>query len=500
MSPKFNIMSKLINILCCILLFSSSIINSQTQIGNDIDGNESQDRFGYSVDLNDTGSTIIIGTIRGGDNDGGYVRILKRMGNEWVQKGSEIHSENGYESFGFSVGINSDGSRIVVGSPFSSDNGESSGSVKVFDFINNDWVQNGNTVFGKNENDWAGREVEISADGKRFALGAFHNDGDTDESSHVRVYELNNNAWEQIGEDIDGINPVDFFGGSIAMNFDGSRFAAGATHAGAIAGQVRVFEFIDNEWIQLGSTLDAGSGDQFGVNVSFDKLGNRLAVGAPGLISSQSSGYVRVFDLVNDSWQQIGGNILSGDVGDFFGYGVDLDNSGNYLIASAAYGELYGNETGYIRLYELLGNDWTQIGEDMIGENEEDKFGFPISISGDGNTIAGAAHWNDVNGINTGHVRVFDVNILNIGVFEGSLNKISFYPNPAKEEITFSNPNQISIDKISFYDSQSRLIHFLNSKDIINNTISLKDINSGVYFLKLETNKGIVSSQIIIEK
>ena len=36
------------------------------------------------------------------------------------------------------------------------------------------------------------------------AIGAPYNDGNGEDSGHVRVYQYNGNEWEQIGKDIDG--------------------------------------------------------------------------------------------------------------------------------------------------------------------------------------------------------------------------------------------------------------------------------------------------------
>ena len=38
----------------------------------------------------------------------------------------------------------------------------------------------------------------------KLLLWALYNDGNGEDSGHVRVYKYNGNEWEQIGKDIDG--------------------------------------------------------------------------------------------------------------------------------------------------------------------------------------------------------------------------------------------------------------------------------------------------------
>ena len=44
----------------------------------------------------------------------------------------------------------------------------------------------------------------MSSDGSRIAIGARYNDGNGNNSGHVRVYDYSNGSWSQVGSDIDG--------------------------------------------------------------------------------------------------------------------------------------------------------------------------------------------------------------------------------------------------------------------------------------------------------
>ena len=65
----------------------------------------------------------------------------------------------------------------------------------------------------------------------------------------------------------------------------------------------------------------------------------------------------------------------------------------------------------YARLTsELLIERWTQIGEDIDGEDASDQSGASVALSADGTRLAVGAYVNGgVNGDFSGHARVYDV-------------------------------------------------------------------------------------------
>jgi hypothetical protein len=64
---------------------------------------------------------------------------------------------------------------------------------------------------------------------------------------------------------------------------------------------------------------------------------------------------------------------------------------------------------------------WTQLGADINGEAADDYSG-SVSLSSDGNRLAIGAGWNDGNGDNSGHVRVFDLSMFNVFKINPGLN------------------------------------------------------------------------------
>ena len=65
-------------------------------------------------------------------------------------------------------------------------------------------TQLGADIDGEAAADQSGWSVSMSSNGSRLAIGANNNAGNGSASGHVRVYEYANSAWTQLGADIDG--------------------------------------------------------------------------------------------------------------------------------------------------------------------------------------------------------------------------------------------------------------------------------------------------------
>ena len=88
---------------------------------------------------------------------------------------------------------------------------------------------------------------------------------------------------------------------------------------------------------------------------------------------------------------------------------ISLRRDGGIVAIGVPY-DYSGNNSGAVRIYEnIIG--WSQIGQDIYGESAGDESGFSVSPSGNGNTVAVGAPYNDGNGSDAGHVKY----IKNIG-------------------------------------------------------------------------------------
>jgi uridylate kinase len=103
------------------------------------------DSFGYSVSMNSDGSRVVIGAGAadpGGTTDAGAAYVFSRSGINWTQEFKLTASDKAASDyFGQSVSMNSDGSRVVVGA-YGADPGGTTdaGAAYVCGYSNGVWL------------------------------------------------------------------------------------------------------------------------------------------------------------------------------------------------------------------------------------------------------------------------------------------------------------------------------------------------------------------------
>ena len=313
------------------------------------------------------------------------------------------HFGNGGTLLGDSVALSGNGLTLAVGAPNESSgakgvNGDqndtsvySAGAVYVYTRpnANGTWTQQ---AYVKPSNPQPGAEfghvVTLSADGNTMAVSAY-------------------------------------FEASAAKGINGNQNDDSIPQAGA----VYVFSRRGSAWTQqayvkasntgeAGTEGNFGDGDQFGFSVSLSDDGNTLAVGANAEDSNakgingdqndnsmQSAGAVYVYARSGTTWtQQAYVKAPNTTANVQFGYSVALSADGNTL-ATSAFDEggssraILGangpfpqgrNGTGAIYVYTRAGGAWS-LQSYLKASNAEngDSLGVMVSISDDGNTVAG---------------------------------------------------------------------------------------------------------------
>jgi hypothetical protein len=82
--------------------------------------------------------------------------------------------------------------------------------------------------------------------------------------------------------------------------------------------------------------------------------------------------------------------LLSSDnnLGDYFGYDVDISGNGNAIVVGSYGAESVNTDTGAAFVYKRIDNNWIQETKLVASDVETgDYFGYAVSISGDGNTV-----------------------------------------------------------------------------------------------------------------
>jgi len=330
----------------------------------------------------------------------------------WTQVGSNIDGEAADDYFGKSVSLSADGSTVAIGAPDNDGNGSYSGHVRVYKNVSGSWTQVGLDIDGEAAGDKSGTSVILSADGSTVAIGAPGNDGNGSYSGHVRVYKNVSGTWTQVGSDIDGEAAGDKSGTSVNLSADGSTVAVGAPDNygnGTWAGHVRIYQNISGTWTQVGSDIDGEAAyDRSGTSVSLSADGSTVAIGAPDNDGNGSwAGHVRIYQNIFGTWTQVGSDIDGEAADNYFGYSVSLSADGSTVAVGAPENADNGFGSGHVRVYKNVSGTWTQVGSDIDGEAHLEYSGHSVSLRADGTIVAIGAPFNNGNDSGSGHVRVF---------------------------------------------------------------------------------------------
>jgi len=190
----------------------------------------------------------------------------------------------------------------------------------------------------------------------------------------------------------DDANFLDQFGWSICL--DGDRALISAHYNDAVddngsvighdEGAAYVFDFQNGSWHQTAKLManDASFDDRFGESVSLYR--NRAIIGANGANtnSQNDAGTAYVFELRNNSWQQIDQLVVNvPTTDDFFGGSVDIYK--DWVIVAASNNPNNGTTSGIVYVYKYFaaGDRW--VHEKSIwpadGRNA-DQFGKSVSM------------------------------------------------------------------------------------------------------------------------
>ena len=361
------------------LVLSANFSIAQVQLGQNIWGDNHQDRFGAALSISNSDGTLAVGAYRADDNgvESGLARIFQFDGNLWNQVGNDFIGDSAGDWLGYSIDLNDDGQIFVVGAPRDNDNGV----IRVYQWneSNNDWDQLGQDLIGENIGDNFGYSCSINSMGDIVAASGPSNNDSGNESGSTRVFQYNGNTWDQLGQDIDGQYAEEMSGHSVALSSNGYILSIGAGHNsefGFEIGQNRVYSYdlFSNSWIQIGQDIN-GEGptqDHFGYSNTISSDGYTLAVGAPqnNLQNGTDVGHVRVFKFDGLNWVQVGLDIDGVGNGNA-GWDVSISGDGNILILGSPSSSPNGAISGQAIIYQLNLNNWNQIGS-INGLSQED--------------------------------------------------------------------------------------------------------------------------------
>ena len=391
--------------------------NIWEQIGLDLFGDAQGDNFGFTgISLSKDGTILAVGAQGNDDNgiDSGQVRIFENINNTWTQIGSNIVGEYAYDQCGVSVDLSDDGKIVAIGAWHNDDslnnlpgyerivirNGEQvddyypNGQVRVYEYINNDWIQIGLDIDGDSTDEWSGHSVSLSANGTFVGIGGQN-------SNKNSVYEYKNNNWTIVGH----YPPAKRGGGykASSLSSDGTTFAI-ADDNGGIQGRglIKTFKKNNGNWVKVGNDIESLTFNErlLGHSIHLSENGSFLAISAP-YSEQNKGGLVRVYEFLNNQWIQIGPDIKQTNIATEFGMGLSISADGS-LLAIGAPSESQVNNVGSVvwggsvRLYQNINNAYVHVGNVINGNSAMTNIGYAIDLSGDGSTLAIGSRSNGV--------------------------------------------------------------------------------------------------------
>jgi hypothetical protein len=124
------------------------------------------------------------------------------------------------------------------------------GIVNIYSWLDNSWVQKGETIWGEFENDFSGEEIDMP-DSNTISVGApFTGVASTGYIGNIRVFSYQNNSWIPKGDNIYG----QFGGDEVGKGFDmGDKNTIAVCYKSQDV--VKVFEWSGMSWIQKGPNI-----------------------------------------------------------------------------------------------------------------------------------------------------------------------------------------------------------------------------------------------------
>jgi hypothetical protein len=482
------------------------------QKGLDIDGDVSNDLSGLFVAINANGSVVAIATPGyGRPSQKGLVKVYEWNGAAWVQRGSNIDGEGSNDLTGRNVALSADGNTVSFSSENNKGNGNKAGHARVYSWDGTTWNKKGFDIDGEAAEDRSGHSASMSADGNRMAIGAYFNDDAGADAGHVRVFEWDGSAWTQMGADIDGKTAQERSGQSVSLSADGSTVAIGAPRSasgGLNSGQVRVYSWNGTAWIQKGLGIDGeAEGDLSGNFVVINNDGSLLAIGAEfNDGAGKDAGHVRVFEWDGTAWAQKGADIDGVAASDNFGYSIAMSASGDTIAIGGYDNDAGGSRAGHVRIfyYGCIAPDVsiTQTGK-VLEANASDATFQWLDCDNSNVAVAGATA-KQYTATSSGNYSVevtqgtcVDTSTCytvasTAGLFYDKNKQLATYPNPAKNRVYIQGVN-LENSKISVRDVQGKEQDVTFSE----NSIDIKALSAGVYYLRIENNNSQYVSRFI---
>jgi len=428
-----------------------------------------------------------------------YVVLWNETEQEW-QHSAKLEADDKALDDRFGWSVSNSGNALIIGAPDDDDNGNRSGSAYVFRFDGDGWPQEQKlTADDGQASDRFGLAVAVS--GNVAIVGAPDAPGDGGPTGAVYVFRLDGASWSQEQKiQVGTFATIAGFGESVAISEN--RLLIGVPDAGPGSqnlGAAYVFEHDGEAWQQTAvlSASDEDAQDKFGSSVSLH--GDVALVGVPQDEDGGAfSGAAYVFRYDGEAWQEEQ-KLLADDAAEDDRFGSAVAVGRNVAIVGAP----SAGSSGAAYVFEYNQTSWVQSrkllqGDQGIGDN----FGQSIAVF-DEKVLIGASN-NDDGGESAGSAYVFTKRM---GTAAEDAVPTSFslsleaYPNPFAEHATISYElPEAGIVELAVYDVLGRLVVDMSDGPAVagahSTSLSMGNLPSGMYFIRLQTSSATVSRRL----
>ena len=395
--------------------------------------NTVDDYFGWSVAVSGDGSTLAV--VASEDDDAGTNRgalyiFKKNSVGEWQQrqKNTEVTTAGSLTSSGYSgaLSMSRDGSTIVAGKNNADPGGiADAGAAYIYKLVGGSYVyQQEITASDKAVDDHFGRSVAISSDGTTIIVGSNHDDDGASTQGSAYIFDWNGSTWSQTQNIVQSDALASgAFGHGVAISDDGTVAAVGAGYhdsQGTDDGAVYIFTKSGGTWSQTqkmyASDYASQASQYLGLNISMAGDGSMVVAGAPySDTGGTDAGATYIFVKSGGVWpvtetQKIVASDAAAD--DRFGYTVATSQNGDRIIVAATYEDTNNSNKGKIYVFDRSNGTWTETrNHDNPHSANSSHIGWSTAVSSGGGVYLAGIPFEDFGAGTSddyGSVRIFE--------------------------------------------------------------------------------------------
>ena len=459
---------------------------------------------------------------------------------QWTRVGSMSQGLDDESLYGRGPAISDDGTVYVAGGIGWYGTGgiyDRIGYGVAYELTGTDWTTIDDIIYGTQWHENVGASVDLSADGKTFAIGSpgytYIPDGSTTglfQQGRAQIFHNDAGTWNQVGGDILGQSEGDELGNSLSLSADGNIIAVSSPNAGyngPVSGRVSVYHNESGSWSRIGDPID---GVPYG-NPGFDIIGDVVLSSDGKYLAIVYTDFLKIYHNTADTWVHLGdiSSLPNGSPYTSSIMGVDFNQDGSLIVVGETRADI-GNpgHDGVVRVFEYNGSSWIQVGNAVRGNTSTSYLGYSAKLKSDGTMFAAcdidhvrfytnvSGTWTETDSfsrmapyaidlssdfstvvvgeplVGNGQISVY--HRTSTGVYENEISSINVYPNPTHGD--FIIESQEPVTQVEIHGVDGKLIREVKTSGI-SNRIDLQNEPDGIYFITIHTNEKVITKQIV---